>query len=126
MTAHGPDQTAVTIINPTQAVLDVLAERQRQISAEGWTPEHDDRHVNGAMALAAAAYAVASTYPDTALQYVTRPYHISNIRRIADIWPWEVEWWKPAPARRMLEKAAALILAEMERLDRVAQEGGES
>lgn len=28
----------------SQAALDVLAERQRQISAEGWEPEHDDSH----------------------------------------------------------------------------------
>lgn len=28
----------------TQAAKDVLAERERQKSAEGWTPEHDDAH----------------------------------------------------------------------------------
>lgn len=28
----------------TAAARDVLAERQRQISAEGWTPQHDDEH----------------------------------------------------------------------------------
>ena len=28
----------------SQAVLDVAAERRRQIEAEGWTPEHDDEH----------------------------------------------------------------------------------
>jgi hypothetical protein len=28
----------------TQAARDVLAERARQISTEGWTPEHDDEH----------------------------------------------------------------------------------
>ncbi|MBV6066532.1 hypothetical protein KUT85_30115, partial [Pseudomonas aeruginosa] len=27
-----------------QAWLDVQAERRRQITAEGWTPEHDDEH----------------------------------------------------------------------------------
>jgi len=31
----------------TAAARDVLAERQRQIAVEGWTPEHDDRHDPG-------------------------------------------------------------------------------
>jgi hypothetical protein len=29
------------------ALLDVIAERQRQVSAEGWTPEHDDQYEHG-------------------------------------------------------------------------------
>lgn len=37
------------------AARDVLAERARQISAEGWTPEHDDQHVDGEMAQASGA-----------------------------------------------------------------------
>ncbi|MBH9424952.1 hypothetical protein I5L08_01955, partial [Pseudomonas aeruginosa] len=37
-----------------QAWLDVQAERRRQITAEGWTPEHDDEHDNGEMARVAA------------------------------------------------------------------------
>lgn len=41
----------------TTAARDVLAERQRQVSAEGWTPEHDDEHRSGDMARAAASYA---------------------------------------------------------------------
>jgi hypothetical protein len=120
--ATGSDQAVATIFNPTRATLDVLAERHRQISEEGWTPEHDDQHLNGDMALAAATYAVASTYPDTALKWVKRPYHLNNIRRLADLWPWEVGWWKPGTARRMLVKAGALILAEIERLDRATGE----
>lgn len=34
--------------------------------------------------------------------------------------PWPDEWWKPAGPRRNLVKAGALILAEIERLDRAA------
>src|SRR6185369_13587313 len=37
----------------TQAARDVLAERQRQIEKEGWTPEHDDQ-LHGLGELAAA------------------------------------------------------------------------
>ncbi|STB30253.1 hypothetical protein [Citrobacter koseri] len=38
------------------AILDVIAERQRQQSVEGWTPEHDDEHCNGELAMAAVCY----------------------------------------------------------------------
>lgn len=41
----------------TAAVHDVMAERQRQITAEGWNPEQNDRHDTGEMASAVASYA---------------------------------------------------------------------
>lgn len=88
----------------TAAASDVLAERQRQISAEGWTPEHDDEHGDGSMALAASCYACASAGFDDA----------------ARDWPWSDDWFKPSSPRRDLIKAGALILAEIERLDRAA------
>lgn len=83
----------------------VAAERQRQVEAEGWTAEHDDQHRTGQMADAAARYAVAGggTFPD---------------ERTAFLWPWAGSWWKPGDKRRNLVKAGALILAEIERLDR--------
>lgn len=90
----------------TQAERDVLAERQRQISAEGWTPEHDDEHANGEMAGAAACYALAGIQ------------HWAREQAIASFWPWEKAWWKPTDPRRDMVKAGALILAEIERLDR--------
>ena len=40
----------------TEAAQDVLAERHRQIEAEGWTPEHDDAHDKGEMLTAAWCY----------------------------------------------------------------------
>lgn len=94
----------------TQAATDVLAERQRQINAEGWTPEHDDCNRHRELAFAGACYAIAS------------PDGFSDIVQ----WPWQQEWWKPSTPRRNLIKAGALILAEIERLDRKAAttEGG--
>lgn len=83
---------------------DVLAERRRQINEEGWTSYHDDEHSCSEMALAAACYAMsAGGYA----KGQTPP-----------IWPWSPTWWKPAYGRRDLVKAGALILAEIERLDR--------
>lgn len=97
----------------TQAAIDVLAERARQISAEGWTPEHDDAHDNGEMARAASCYADAATWRDcdrTGAMLKSRP----------PFWPWDRSWWKPTTKRRDLVKAGALIIAEIERLARAA------
>ncbi|WP_025139614.1 hypothetical protein [Achromobacter sp. DH1f] len=88
----------------TAAARDVLAERHRQISVEGWTPEHDDAHTDGALAQAAACYAASSQSRD--------------ISYMAHLWPWSTAWWKPGTSRGDLLKAGALILAEIERQDR--------
>lgn len=100
----------------TAAARDVLAERQRQISAEGWTPAHDDQYTTGDMASAAACYASQGRY------------HYPEPGKPGPNWPWAAKWWKPSTYRRNLEKAGALILAEIERLDRAtiaAQRQGE-
>lgn len=89
-----------------QALHDVMAERRRQMMVEGWTAKHDDEHTESEMALAAACYAMsAGGYA----KGQTPP-----------IWPWSFEWWKPAYGRRDLVRAAALLLAEIERIDRAA------
>ncbi|ENX5130679.1 ead/Ea22-like family protein [Salmonella enterica] len=89
------------------AILDVMAERQRQQSVEGWTPEHDDEHCNGELAMAAVCY-----INDTGAvnRNGGKPWG----------WPWDASWWKPDTRRRNLVKAGALILAEIERIDRAA------
>lgn len=92
----------------SQAVLDVAAERRRQIEVEGWTPEHDDEHKDGQLALAAACYALNAAGCGC---------------EVARNWPWRGVWWKPSTPRRDLVKAAALILAEIERLDRCRTSG---
>ncbi|OHV85920.1 hypothetical protein [Ensifer sp. LCM 4579] len=98
----------------TKAIEDVIAERRRQIEGEGWTAEHDDGHTKGELAKAAACYAHHSTTTETHREAVIRTGAFPLF------WPWDSEWWKPADPRRMLVKAAALIVAEIERLDRAA------
>lgn len=92
----------------TAAARDVLVECRRQVVAEGWTPKHDDDHNSGDLAKAAAAYAMAAVSQ-------TQGY---TVNRPPLLWPWDKAWWKPCDARRSLVKAGALILAEVERLDR--------
>lgn len=102
--AAGLEQGWQPPFRDTAALHDVVAERQRQISVEGWTPEHDDEHSDGEMALAASCYACAG----------------ANLDDAARDWPWDDSWFKPGDQRRNLVKAGALILAEIERLDRAA------
>lgn len=96
----------------SKALEDIAAERQRQKDGEGWTETHDDRYAQGELEHAAACYAVfgdgEKIRDDTAAQQL-----------LAKFWPWHRRWWKPTNARRNLVKAGALIVAAIERLDRL-------
>ncbi|WP_230639418.1 hypothetical protein [Pseudomonas aeruginosa] len=90
-----------------QAWLDVQAERRRQITAEGWTPDHDDLYCAAELPRAAAAYILSGANDEAPA-----------------IWPFVAKWWKPRDARANYVRAGALILAEIERLDRAAASQG--
>lgn len=95
-----------------KSAIELIAdERKRQIEVEGWTPEHDQRHFLGELAAAAACYA---TPPVARI-------HKNQFTGTPTIWPWASEWWKPTPAMRVKElaKAGALIVAEIERLQKL-------
>lgn len=97
----------------TRAFQDVVYERMRQCRVEGWTPMHDDEHTDGSLSVAAACYALAELNGK-------RPSALSPLY----LWKftgWDESWWKPAGRRRNLVKAGALILAELERLDRAGE-----
>ncbi|CDI90196.1 hypothetical protein PAERUG_P19_London_7_VIM_2_05_10_02405 [Pseudomonas aeruginosa] len=91
-----------------KAWLDVQAERRRQITAEGWTPDHDDLYCAAELPRAAAAYILSGANDEAPA-----------------IWPFSAKWWKPRDARANYMRAGALILAEIERLDRAAAAGKE-
>lgn len=97
----------------SRAAQDVLAERRRQVEAEGRTPELDDQYAGGELARAGGLYA---SNAGVAMHFGTTDTTICD--EAPDGWPWEPDWWKPANARRDLVKAGALILAEIERIDR--------
>ena len=87
----------------------VAAERQRQKDVEGWTEAHDDTHSAGEMMEAAYSYIWAC------MPFGVRP---SPNTPPPTYWPWDIKWWKPRDKRRNLVRAAALLVAEIERLDR--------
>ena len=109
----------------------IEAERERQISEEGWTPEHDDEHTDGSLAMAAACFAAPE-------RVFLEDRQSANSVFFSDPWPWDDKWDKrytyeggnrlPEPktysAERRLDllvKAGALIAAEIDRLHRMAE-----
>jgi hypothetical protein len=97
----------------TAAMTDVLAERRRQIDAEGYGQDHDDEHVNDEIAALACYYAM----PPAARDWDTTSTGYGDTLGEAIL---PAQWAAPNPCdrRRELVKAGALILAEIERMDR--------
>jgi len=95
----------------------IAKERQRQIEKEGWTPEHDAEHVNGELALVGAYYAMSQEQRMDELSTDTNAFTSPTG------FPWGAEWWKPTPNNRIkeLQKAGALIAAEIDRLSALAK-----
>jgi len=111
----------------------IEAERQRQIDREGYTLAHDDAHVGGEMSMAAAVYADASGAIVRGAK--AAELHIKDCEdddgpifvgcytgfdSTID-WPWDDAGLKLSddPIRNLV-KAGALIVAEIERLQRKA------
>lgn len=112
------DRERIGAADMPRAWLDVVDERVRQIAVEGWTPEHDDAHVDGKLAGAASAYAMSAA---AAIQLGRD----APLREIPPFFMFDHRHWKPTTARRDLVKAGALILAEIERLDRAVLAQGQ-
>ena len=90
----------------------IAEERQRQIEIKGYTKEHDDNeHTAGELTMAAMCYA---------MEPIWRPAEIAPLG-----WPWigpnDMDGFKPTPGNRIreLQKAGALIAAEIDRLNRI-------
>lgn len=98
----------------TKTAIELIAEeRQRQITDKGWTPEHDDAHVHGELSSAAMCYAGAEIFQ-------VNGENISG--RTPNGWPWDEKWNPSYDPIRNLVKAGALIVAEIERLQRVPEQ----
>lgn len=87
----------------------ITEERDRQVSKEGWTPEHDDEHVYGELAAAAIVY--ASPFTSIRAKSMLSDDHVCD--------PWPDDWeYKPKSRIENLVRAGALIAAEIDRLQR--------
>lgn len=98
----------------TKGVWDVLKERQRQVNVNHFDADHDDKNnPRCELARAAACYALAAAGDGSD----------ETDRTITATWPWKWSWWKPRfDYRRRLVVAAALLIAEIERIDRGSQQ----
>ena len=111
-----PSNPENSLPQQSQALLDVAAERCRQVEAEGYDHEHDDSHVNDEIAAMATYYAM----PHGARDWDASSAGYGKTFGEAII----PEGWAVASScdrRRELVKAGALILAEIERIDRATQ-----
>lgn len=95
--------------------IDLIAEKARtNREHKGYTAAHDDTHRDGELLEAAICYLhcanIQSSIGDTELAK-----QVSG----DDLWPFEMETWKPSddPIRNLVH-AGALIVAEIERLQR--------
>lgn len=86
----------------TKAEKDVLAERERQRGK--YPPEQDHAYTNDELPRAAVAFLWSSMQDTPSL---TPP----------PVYPWHPDTWSPKNKRQELVKAAAVILAEIERMD---------
>lgn len=90
----------------------ILAERQRQVSGEGYDSRHDDEHVDGELLAVARMY----WQRGIGIPVLMRPDGVPVG------FPWLDGWWKPKGPRRDLERAGALCLAEIDRLNRAGRD----
>lgn len=105
------------------AIKDVINERQRQISHEFYSTEHDDEYKSNELLRAAVCYA------ENVLSrgWIHRSSPNSGIyqsEEVPDFWPWDQDFWKPKSPRKDLVRAAALLIAEIERIDRAQEQKG--
>ena len=92
----------------------IAVERKRQIEKEGWDAEHDDENSDGQLADAAVCYALHNYSGDFEITCKNNHYFIDFWDLL---WPWDDDYWKPSHQKiRNLEKAGALIAAEIDRL----------
>lgn len=99
----------------------IRAERVRQVEKESYLPGADDCRVNGELALVASvlAYPHADKFDACGIEK-SRDIRDCYKRKLGGRWC-PVEAKQRHPRIRQLEIAAALIVAEIERLERAGQ-----
>lgn len=90
----------------------IAYERSAHLFRERWTAEGDDKYVNNELLDAAICYIEQAGYTTSGDEYVYAHYPMP------DAWPFASSWWKPKDPVRDLERAGALIAAEIDRRKR--------
>lgn len=104
-------------MTPTESIIsEIHRERERQYTHKWHSNEEDDKHTEGQLAKAASCYAAGETV--YRIDFLCYGRDFNPKPSIKDLWPWAGCWWNPKTRRDDLIRAAALIVAEIERLDR--------
>jgi hypothetical protein len=97
------------------SVTDVLLERKRQIEELGHTAGKDDQYRSAELVRGAICYCLNVV----AYWGFGSPFIAEFSTWMGRLWPWGHFYIKPRSPRRDLVKACALLLAEIDRLDRM-------
>lgn len=84
---------------------EIAQERGRHVTEKGFSFANDDKYTNHELTRAAVCYIAGQFMAGQFMQ----------------LWPFNKKWWKPTDRRRDLIKAASLIVAEIERIDRAEE-----
>lgn len=103
---------------PSKALLDVIKERNRQVNVEEHTHANDDQYqsnelIRGSHSYVGHVIARSWTYSESTPEKY-------QSEEPSEFWPWPDETWKPKSPREDLIRATALLLAELERMDRLS------
>lgn len=103
---------AMPLIGMDKVLADIKRKRQRQVVVHGRSRLHDDLHTDGEIAIAAIPYIQSAYMEKLGL----------TAEELGVFWPWVNEPPKLAqPRRELLLNAAALLVADIERLDRIGK-----
>lgn len=100
----------------SQAMVDVFNERQRQIEKEGYSTANDDLYRSNELVRAGAGY--VNQVVGRSWTYNKETPEVYQNEEVPEFWPWAESFWKPKSPREDLVRAAALLIAEIERIDR--------
>jgi hypothetical protein len=99
------------LIGMERVLYDVKHKRHRQIIVHGWSRAHDDTHTDGSLAIAAIPFIQAACNDKLKL----------TDEELQVFWPWPGRFRSVDKKREHLINAAALLVAEIERLDRATK-----
>lgn len=105
----------------TSAIHLIANERERQVKEEGYSSEHDMEHGRQELVWAAVCYLTPQCRRSPATRF--KNVYDEEVLPYPEDWPWDAESWKPIPDNRIRElvKAGALIVAEIERLQKLEE-----
>lgn len=100
------------------AIASVLRERLEQVERHGYSPAHDAEHEEAQIGQGALAYVCAGLaieMGDT-FEGEEAARSAAYLDGAVGIWPWESELFRPTDYATCLVKAAAMLIAELDRV----------